>query len=75
MQICLRNTVISPKYRFGRMIYSTRIEVKLIKELRHKHTDHAVLPGRDEEFTVTASADVQVCARNLRSHRFVDKLL
>src|ERR1051326_594850 len=57
------------------MISSARIECQDHSPLRDEHPDHAILSRCDKEFAVTAPADVEIRARDLRPHRLVDKFL
>ena len=46
-----------------------------VRRRRHQHPDGAVLPGRDQKLAVASSADVQIGAREFRTHRSIDEFL
>jgi hypothetical protein len=46
-----------------------------ILQLRHQHSDHAVLARVDEKLAIPGSADMQVGTWQFCAHRFVDQFL
>jgi hypothetical protein len=41
----------------------------------NEHPDHPILPGREEKLAVASPADMQIGARDARTHRSIDELL
>src|SRR3990170_2319207 len=53
--------------------YNRRFPAHVLIGIRNEHPDGAVLPRGDEDLTVAAATDLQVCASDRRAQRRLDQ--